>query len=163
MNHFVNEYQQTVNISDESVKTWWKWKFKKAVYGILIAMLLFLIITFLTKDYGYLKLEIAFLVLFVILKIKIRIAMKTERERMQVMYPDELPIVRLEIGENIKLKTKNNCKNVSFSDVEAIAESKNLIVLCVKGLMTISLTKDGFIEGTADECLSYLHKKISKK
>lgn len=47
--------------------------------------------------------------------------------------------------------------------VEGIAETKSLIVLFIKGLMTVSMRKDGFLEGTAEECWFYLKGKTGEK
>ena len=44
-----------------------------------------------------------------------------------------------------------------------VRETKNLIVLFLKGSQTLTLSKEGFREGTWTECMDYLKARTAKK
>lgn len=93
-------------------------------------------------------------------KFKKYAGVKNEKKRMHVLHPEEPPMFHVEIeGEEITIRSKDACRSVSIDTVEGIAETKSLIVLFIQGLMTVTMRKDGFLEGTAEDYLSYLKKK----
>ena len=53
-------------------------------------------------------------------------------------------------------------RHIDFTSVIKILETKKLIVLLLKGNMNIPLSKTAFIEGTWEDCLSYL-KTMTKQ
>lgn len=53
--------------------------------------------------------------------------------------------------------------NVPFSDIENLAETKNWVILFLKGSMTVAPDKKGFTSGNADECINYLKARINRK
>lgn len=50
--------------------------------------------------------------------------------------------------------------HAAFSDIEDFIETKNLIVLLLKGSLTVALSKNGFKEGSAEECIAFLKENI---
>lgn len=162
MRHFVNEYELTDEISGEAVKAWWSFKFKFRQLNIWMVILLILvpILAIVTKTSALLFGELAVLILWILIKIKVNQAVKIEKERKRESYPNENPVIYIEIGDDIYLKTANRENHISFADAEKVVETKELIVIMIKGAMNISLSKEGFTEGNAEKCMDYLREKI---
>ena len=164
MDRFVNEYRYTEDVIEEGVGSWWKWKFKKLTYGVLALMVLLAVLFLLSRNVSYLEFEIVGIIFLVMFQIKKYAGVKNEKKRMHVLHPEEPPLFHVEIvGEEIMIRSKDACRSVSIDTVEGIAETKSLIVLFIQGLMTVTMRKDGFLEGTAEECLSYLKEKTGRK
>lgn len=127
-------------------------------------MVLLAVLFLLSRNVGYLELELVGVILLAMIQIKKFAGVKNEKKRMHVLHPEEPPMLHVEIeGEEITIRSKDACRSVSIDTVEGIAETKSLIVLFIQGLMTVTVRKDGFLEGTAEECLSYLKKKTGRK
>lgn len=147
MKHFINEYKYTSDIIKEAVSAWWYWKFDKGYKALSIVILILLILSILKKNFFFLLLEILPLATIVMIKLKTHLAIKLEKERVQVLFPNDAPIFHVEIGASILCKTERSNSHVSFSEIEKIIETKNLIVIMMKkGAMSVSLNKNGFIE-----------------
>lgn len=164
MDHFVNEYRYTEDVVEEGVGAWWKWKFKTLSYGILGLMVLLAVLFLLSRNASFLELELIGIIFLAMFQLKKYLGVNNEKKRLHVLYPEEVPLFHVEIvGEEIKIRSKDTARSVTMDAVEGIAETKSLIVLFIKGLMTVSMRKDGFLEGTAEECLAYLKEKTGKK
>ena len=157
---FVNEYEYTTDIISESIAAWWGKKYRNGYISMGICTLLALGLFLLIKDSVYLLLGLLCMLLIVLFKVKEKRAIKLQQERFKVLYKDAIPITRVEISEDIYTSTNERESRISFSDVENVVETKNLIVLFVKGSMTVTLDKQGFISGNADECMNYLKEHI---
>lgn len=157
---FVNEYEYTTDIISESIAAWWGKKFRNGYISMGICILISLGLFLLRKRLIYLLLGLLSILLIVLFKVKEKRSVKLEQERMKVLYKDAVPIIRVEISEDIYTSTNKRESRISFSDVENVVETKNLIVLFIKGSMTVALDKKGFISGNADECMDYLKKHI---
>lgn len=168
MESFINEYEYTNNVISEGISAWWhrKYNFKKGYLLCGILFLLILLLSLYKKRWELLMLELlpALILLLMIpfLHKKVRLAVQTEQERMKVIFPDGIPVVQVEIGEDICMITPKAQTHVQLSDVEDIIETKNLIVLMVKGMMTVTLDKRGFKQGNADECMKYIKGHFTK-
>ena len=92
--------------------------------------------------------------------LKKKIAISNEKERMNVLYGDEFPKIVLSVSEDIRMKTENGEKKISFSSIEDVVETKNLIVCLLKGSMTLSFSKQGFVKGNEKEFLNYIKEKM---
>ena len=162
MNLFVNEYKYTTNIISESMAAWWGKRFRSGYISMGICMVLLLILALLKMQWIYFVLELAPISVLVLFRVKVKNAVKLERERMEVVYKDTIPVIRVEIGEDIHVSSDNRDSRVSFSDVENVVETKNLYVLFLKGSLTVALDKKGFTSGNANECLSYIKEHIAR-
>lgn len=162
MEHFVNEYHYTPQLSEESLRAWWKWKLKKPAIFTLVFLALSVVLLILHPSAKNLLLVVLAAGIFVMMKFKANAGVKTEKERLRVLYPDEPPVLTVEVGEKITLKSPQNERAVQFADVEAILETPNLFVLCVKGSLTLAISKTGFTEGSAESCRAYLKAKTGK-
>lgn len=160
MEFFVNEYKHTTDIISESMAVWWGRKFRNGYISMGICVLLILGLSLLRMQLAYLLLGLLPILVIVLFKVKERRAVKLEQERMEVIYKDAVPFIRVEISQDIHVLSDKRESRVSFSDVENVVETKNLIILFIKGSMTVALDKKGFISGNADECMNYLKEHI---
>lgn len=87
---------------------------------------------------------------------------KNEVKRWDVMYKGAYPQITVELEEDIRMITPNMDRSVAYSDVKKVLESKNLLVIVLKGEITIALSKDGFQDVTAEECMDFLKEKIKQ-
>lgn len=165
MKIFVNEYEYTFDVISESISAWWrrKYNFKMGcISSVLLALLIFLISLYKERWMLFAALiPLPFLYIIFILQ-KMKMAVKLEKEKIKVIFPDSVPILQVEIGEDICMITPKSETRVQFSDIEDIIVTKNLIILMVKGMMTVTLDKKGFKQGNAGECLEYLKGHIRK-
>ena len=149
-NYFINEYQYSNDIISEVMKIWWYSKSKQdyiaAIANAVIMFVLFLII----------------LLLFFLEFKKINI-IKSEITRANVLYKNEKLNIKVIIDDGIHMITSQNERNISFDDIENISESVNVIVLLCKGDITVTLVKDGFVNGDYENCITYLKKQLNKK
>ena len=160
MSLFINEYEYTTDIISETMAVWWGRRFRNGYISMGICILLSLGLFLLRKQSVYLLLGLFCVLLIVLFKVKEKRAVKLEQERMKVLYKDAVPVTRVEISEDIYTSTNKRESRISFSDVENVVETKNLIILFIKGSMTLTLDKKGFISGNADECINYLKEHI---
>lgn len=160
MELFVNEYKHTTDIISESMAVWWGRRFRYGYIGMGICILLISGLSLLKMQLAYLLLGLLLILVIVLFKVKEKRAVKLEQERLEVIYKDVVPSIRVEISEDIHVSTDKRESRVSFSDVENVVETKNLIILFIKGSMTVALNKKGFISGNADECINYLKEHM---
>lgn len=158
MESFINEYEYTFDVICEGITAYWhkKYNIKRGYLLSGILFFLLLLVCLYEKRWIFLALELLPLLLILFFHNKVKIAIKLEQERMNVIFPDSAPIFRVEIGEDICMVTPKAETRVQFSDIEDIIETKNLIILMVKGTMTVTLDKRGFKQGNADECTKYI-------
>lgn len=163
MEQFINEYPYTPASIEECIRAWWRWKNRKLTIGLVCLAVLAAIFLVITHGVQFLICELFLLGIYVLYRIQVKRGIRTEQQRLQVMYPGETPMVHVEIDREVRLQTSQTNRTVAFSDIEAILETKSLIILCLNGMMTVPMAKDGFQEGTAEECLSYLRQQTGKK
>lgn len=160
MQTFVNEYKYNEAVISEVMAAWWgrALRLSYIVVGVcaLLAVVLFL------SDSGWMSLTLLLMCILaiVVLKGKEKHAVKLELERLEVIYKNTIPTFYIEIGDEIHTITDHSENRVSLSDVKKVVETKNLIVLFTKGNMTVTLDKNGFLSGNADECMDYLKTYI---
>lgn len=159
---FVNEYEYNRKIVEESLRSWWNKKFKNNYVIIGMVIIILIILFLMTFNIHWLLLTIILFLPILLVELKKRIAIKTELDRLSVVYKEKIPVIKVIIDKDIKLITSNSEKSIEFSSIESFTETKNLIVLMIKGSMTVPLSKKGFIEGTYEDFLTYL-KEIIKK
>lgn len=172
MNYFVNEYQYTDEIISECTTA----QVRRRSVVLYIAIALFILYAFLLiilpyiyiGEFIYMGLSydemMAILIPVMLIWLCIRRrkrAIKMSQERIRVLFKDTIPVYRIEIGEDIHATSSRSESNISFSDVVKMFETENLIILMIRGNLTIILDKRGFIQGDADGCKQYLKERIS--
>lgn len=162
MELYVNEYQYTADVISESTAAWWRRRYGKGYWNMLAVSILLVVICVITRKIVFIALEIMPLLVVLMLRLKEKRAADLERDRMKVIFKDTIPAFRVEVGEDILMVTPQTKTQVSFGDVEDVFETKHLIILVVKGSMTVALNKDGFRQGDAEGCLKYLKSKLQK-
>lgn len=164
MKSFINEYEYTFDIISEGITAYWhkKYNIKRGYMLSGILFLLLLLVCLYEKRWAFFALELLPMLLILFFHNKVKVAVKLEQERMKVIFLDSAPIFRIEIGEDICMITPTAETHVQFSDIENIIETKNLIILMVKGNMTVTLDKRGFKQGNADACTQFMKKYCIK-
>lgn len=165
--NFINEYEYTPEISAEAVGAWWQHKFRN---GYIIMIILIVLIplmqipaAFLIGRFRFLlMLEVFPITVIILFRLKQTKAIQTERERMEVLFKDGTFVYQIELASEIHTVSSKGENHISYQDVEDFRETRNLIVLFLKGSMTLALHKEGFQEGSAEECITFLKAKIEK-
>ena len=158
MQQFKNEYDYTDELIKESITAWWGWRIKKQKIMFYVCIVFFGIWFAVQKQAMYLIPCVLAVGGLLLIKYRIHNEVKMEMKRARVMYPDKTPHIHVEIGKDVTLSSGDNTRHLKISDIENHKETKNLIVLFLKGKLTIALSKDGFTEGTAEEMLKFLKK-----
>lgn len=160
MPHFVNEYEYTPDILRESVGAWWDYKFKAGYRSMLMVIILIAVLSIVAKRPVLLSAELAPVLIMVLFRLKKKKAIQLEQERVDVLFRS-LPLsYRVEVGGDICVTSPKGNNRIQFSDVESYIQTRNLIVLFIKGSMTLALDKKGFQEGTEKAFLSLLADTI---
>ncbi len=163
MNHFVNEYNYTNEAIAEMVSRWWKWWLRvPMVLAAVFAVFGVLLLALDEVGDGVLVLAVA-ITMVVVLQIRARQAVKTEQTRGSVFKKDGPVNAHIEIGEDISMEVYGNPQKLDIANLERILESENYYVLCLKGRLLLPLKKDGFVEGTAEDCVQYLRQRSGCK
>ena len=165
MSSFVNEYKYTPDMAGEAIRAYMRNKADRDYKMMLLLIPLAIVCTFLTRKITILLIVVGLELVLVIglMKLAAYRTIKAEKERMQVLYPEGPPVIRFEIGKSIIFNNGKQESNVAFSDIVKILETKNLIVIILKGEMNIALGKTNFLEGSPEECLSYLETSTGIK
>ena len=140
--------------------------FKNFVVVMLIVFIIALI-NFITKltahNIGVYTVALVFVpIVFLLAMIeKEKKGIKVESERMSIMYGKTEVETIVELYDNIKMITESkNEREISYDHIITYKETKNLIVIILKGRMLIPLSKDGFIDGDVESCKKLLNSKI---
>lgn len=166
METMINEYEYTPEISAEAVGAWWQRKFRNGYITMIILIILIPLIQILTTFFigrfrFLLMFEIFPIAVIILFRMKQSKAIQTERERMEVLFKNETFFYRIELASEIRTISSQGENSIKYEDVEDFRETRNLIVLFLKGSMTLALHKEGFQKGSAEECTDFLKKKIS--
>lgn len=173
MDYFVNEYRNTDEIIAECVTA--QVRRRSVVLYIAIGCYILWTLYMIAMDiyfgafsiytvlsyYKLMTIILTVLLIWLCIRRKNR-AVRMQQERIRVFYKDTIPVYRIEIGEDIHMTTLGSEKNISFSDVMKLIETKNLMILMVRGNLSVTLVKNGFIQGDAEGCKAYLKEKISQ-
>ncbi len=160
MQRFVNEYEYTPDILEESVGAWWDCKFKAGYRSMCVVFILIAVLSIVMKRPVLLLVELAPLFVIASLILKKKRAIQIEQERVSTLFHNSALSYRVEVGEDISVTSSKGNNRIQFSDVENYIETRNLIILFVKGSMTLALDKKGFKEGTKEAFLSLLADTI---
>lgn len=160
MQHFVNEYEYTPDILQESIGAWWDYKYKDGYRSMLAVFILIAVLSIVMKRPVFLLTELAPLFVVVLFRFKKKKSIQIEQERIDILFRGTDLFCRVEVGEDISFTSLKGNRRIQFSDVENYIETRNLIVLFVKGSMTIPLDKKGFREGTKEDFMSLLANTV---
>lgn len=158
-----NTYQHTPENGKEIVNAWFNYKLGKMqilLVVLLIIDILNLVFTPSTLDFILLVVIIGLMILYAIKRGQ---TIKMENDRLNVLYKEDYPTIITELTDEIHSVSPNADRMIAYSDIKKVAQSKNFIVLMMKGEMTVALHKDGFEEGTTKECLELLKQKMKSK
>ena len=163
-----NKYKYTKEIIKEYQNAWWNSEFR--VGNISMVVTTFIAIGLLVqaihnKSIGvYTVLLLLMPVLyFIMFPIRKKKAIKVEMDKYSRMYENTDNTIKIALDDKIQIKTAGGKTEVTYDRIKKYIETKNLIILLLKGDMTISLKKDSFTKGTEEECKKLLKEKIKFK
>lgn len=165
----VNKYNYTEDIIKEYQNAWWRNEFKIGNVSMVATFIIAITMLVLKFNNGSISILSSLLIALPILyfisyPIKKNKAIKMETEKYQKSYNRKNNKIEIKLeNNNIIINSNGNKTEVEYVKVKKIIETKNLIVILLKGDMTISLKKDSFIDGTSDECKRFLKEKMKLK
>ena len=161
----VNQYEYSESIIKESINSWWNIKFKWCYLIVLVLIITMLTLFIITKKIQWILLFFFSFLPLILLYFKKSNAVKIEKEKLNTIYKNKPLIIKVVIDNDIKTITSKGEKCVIFKEIEYYVETKNLIVLIIKGNMTIAIDKKGFIEGNYNSLIELLKQNnvINKK
>ena len=159
MQLFVNECSYTDEVIEEAVKAWWDWKVKKQKILFIVILAVFAVYGIVAKNPFFLIPAILSVVGLILIQVKVNNAIKLEKERVKVLSPDGPVLYKLVLGEQLVITLKDSTRSVSLDNIEGFAETKNLVVLFVKGMMTIPFDKSRFSSGNAEQLMNVLKNR----
>lgn len=165
---FKNEITLTKDIVKEYQTAFWIKRKGAGLYMIFLAVIFIVgIITAITgildnkmNYYTYLFIGVP---VFCILIITLRIHndIRTEYQRLYELNHGEYQVLVYEISDQI-IKYNPSTKGsstINFSQIVKVFDTKNLIILLMRGNMIIPIKKDGFTLGSYDDCKTYIIQK----
>lgn len=159
---FVNEYDYTPAFIRMSVKAALWRQYRLYVLILSAAALLFAALASYFRYPLLLLLTAVLLVDLALLWVKCRRAEKTEAARLQVLYKDGAPRLRIVVtDEAVTMEAPDVTRTIAYADAVDLYETSELMVLRLKGRMTVPMKKDSFTQGTAEGCAAFLQKKLA--
>ncbi|MFI3307555.1 MAG: YcxB family protein [Mycoplasmatota bacterium] len=154
-------YEHNLKNSKEIAEAWFNNKAKK----INIIIYIFIVLLIIAMIFSFQILYLLFFGLLLIVKVvyikKRKDLVNMEGARLKVIYKDKPLNVTVELDDKIHLISNKSQRVLEYSDILEIIQSKNFIVLVVKGQMTIAINKNNFETGSAKECLKLLKEKLN--
>lgn len=156
----INKYKYTMEGANEIITKWWADKFQTGIIRMVLLVVFNLVVYAVTGHKAALVLTAACILALVLVFLKAKNAVCIELQRIEVTHGKDGVELTVELGDKIIINSQNGTKTILYEYIEKIIESKNFIILCVKGEMTMALKKDSFVEGSKDECMKFLKEKL---
>ena len=162
-NFFVSEFQYTEECISEYLKRWWRENLIVSYILTALVFLYFFLMLIIRRNLVYLFLELLPILLLLLIRVKVSRAIKIEKERYQVNYRNTVPLMHIEIGQDILYRIEDKEKCLSLSDIKKVLETPDMIVICLRGNLILPVKKTGFIQGDAEHCIKYLRSQIGSR
>ena len=169
----INRIQYTPEVLQETQAAAFKKKIGNrfyAIYFLAAIMAAFFIYYISSASHGpkdfttwiFLVLGIALsLETYVMRKLQDKRMVKVNRKKFEEMYGNDRPVMVTEISDDgLVVHTGSSEKHIAYKDVKEFIETKNLIVLYMKNEMVMPLSKDGFEDGTVEDCIEIFQTNI---
>lgn len=160
---FVSEFQYTEECIPEYLKRWWRENLIVSHILTALVFLYFSLMLIIRRNLVYLFLELLPVLLLLLIRFKVSRAIKVEKERYQVNYRNTVPLMHIEIGQDILYRIEDKEKHLSLSDIKKVLETPDMIVICLRGNLILPVKKTGFIQGDAEHCIKYLRSQIGSR
>lgn len=128
-----------------------------------LIFLYFFLMLIIRRNLVYLFLELLPILLLLLIRVKVSRAIKIEKERYQVNYRNTVPLMHIEIGQDILYRIEDKEKHLSLSDIKKVLETPDMIVICLRGNLILPVKKTGFIQGDVEHCVKYLRSQIGSR
>jgi len=152
------------------------WIFLKSYLGVILRSLLFVVFSLLAVEYlvyEVLKDIIGNSAIFLIggplliiftLILKFLNLIRVERQKAQVINRGKTPTMSYEIEDQIvayNLSTGGR-NYYEYEQISKVVESEHLLVILIKGNLTVVLDKNGFTQGSWEECQGFILQKYQE-
>ena len=131
----------------EYLKRWWRENLIVSYILTALVFLYFFLMLIIRRNLVYLFLELLPILLLLLIRVKVSRAIKIEKERYQVNYRNTVPLMHIEIGQDILYRIEDKEKHLSLSDIKKVLETPDMIVICLRGNLILPVKKTGFIQG----------------
>lgn len=168
---FYNEINLTRDIIREYQIAFWNKRKGAGIIRILIILIFILasgivIEEVLDNDANYLTYLLLILPFLVVLVLALRVhnEIKTEYIRMCELNHGKNQVLIHKLSDQITCynPTTEGTHTIEYSQIIKVIDTKNLIILLVKGNLIIPLKKNGFREGTWNDAKGFILKKVSE-
>ncbi|MBQ9935806.1 MAG: YcxB family protein [Lachnospiraceae bacterium] len=152
----VNRYLLSDNVIERYMKVFWN----KYIIGNIIISLAFLAFVL----YSYITFRNPIFLLFVLVDICIlsgkfanrNKSILSEIERIHIKYGDVAQYITTIFCGKIEITVNENSLNIPYDKIIKFSQTEEFIFIETKGNMRVVLKKDSFVEGSCEECLSFL-------
>jgi len=164
----INETTYTKNVARESKLLILKYKKKKVFWFVLMIVSIIFMITIIIYELlkNIIRNKLFCLIgtpLFCMLIISFMVyhISREERQRMQIIYREKVPVKNYEFSDKITMYDHMSGAKIFFEygQINNVVESKNLIMIDIKGNLSLILRKDGFTQGSWEECKEFILQK----
>lgn len=157
--HFVNVYVYTPSVADEIWRSWWRIRFRAFYITSFLFIGAIAAIALSVRMPLYFVYETFPVLALIFMERRRRRLRKETEEQYERNFRDTSPTIRVEIGNGISLVTTKNIERISFSDVERVVTLDKIILITARGGRVAAMKKDGFLEGTPEECTAYIREQ----
>ena len=165
----INRYKYTKDIIEEYQNAWWSNEFRIGNISMIITTfiaigLLLQAIQRNTINFYTIFLLIMPLLYFIMFPIRKKKSIKIEMDKYSKTYENTDNTIEIKVlNEKIEINTAGGKTELTYDKIKKYIETKNLIILLLKGDMTVALKKDSFVNGTEEECKNFLKEKVKFK
>ena len=160
MQTIINEYVYTLDVVEQSTRLFCrkmnKWYFIGAFLFVGFYFLLFLL--FLHTLFLFMMV-ILVVAIYVVFFIRERRLIRSEKKRIRLLYPDA-PKTRITLGEYVEVQIGDTYKKIDWHAIDKVAQSKTCILLNMDNNVFFPIMKDGFVQGTSQECIQLIETKL---
>ena len=165
---FTNEYSYSKDISKEVQLAFWNHRKGSGFFKIIMVLVIIIEIISIalikwsnSNDNRIYFLVGATLLALMILPVRNYNNIRVSDKRMQAIYHGKDPILNYEISDQIIAHNLlTGASNIyEYSQILKVIESKNLIVLIIRGNLLLALNKNSFSQGSWEECKTFIKQK----
>jgi len=159
MKHYVNVYVYTPSIAETTWRAWWRMRFRAFYITASLFIAAIVVIALFVQQPLYFVYEAFPVIALAFMERRRRKLRKEAEEQYENNFKDETPTIRVEVGEGISLITPKNIERISFDEVEQIDMMDDIVLVIATGGRIAAMKKDGFLDGTPEECVAYIRKQ----
>ncbi|MBP3853565.1 MAG: YcxB family protein [Erysipelotrichaceae bacterium] len=159
MNEYVNTFRYTRKIAREELTFKYHYDFRYLYIvlgmGTLMVFMQFLI----EKNFVFVLILLGFALVFLFTQRYNKVRIIRDLKKIRKQYPEQSPVVRVEINEAIRVSVDGNETMFSWDTYQGFWDTEHLIILLFQKGNRLVLHKKGFQQGNAESCMEFLKTK----